>query len=114
MNIAVECYADEKLVELLAYKNQVHVIHRSGKGNIFNYLRKGTTASAIGLVDEDPDSTQPGDLVKSYEEAESSGNVKRFSHKDKKDISVIMLCPRLEEWIISRAKASGLNLSEYG
>ncbi|HPF07951.1 MAG TPA: hypothetical protein PK293_18045 [Spirochaetota bacterium] len=113
MKIAVECYADEKLVELLVYKNGFKPLHMSGKGNIFNYLHKESTVSATGLVDEDPGSTQPRRFRDDYEEVEAAGMLKLFRHKDKKDIRVISLYPRLEEWIISRADASGINLSEY-
>jgi hypothetical protein len=113
MNIAVECYADEKLVQILVYKNKPKILHQSGKGNIFNYLHKKQTLSAIGLVDEDPESTQPRRFRNDYKEIESSGNVKLFRHTIKKDISIVMLSPRLEEWIISRAQIAGINLSEY-
>jgi hypothetical protein len=114
MNIAVECYPDEKLVELLlVYKNEPKILHMSGKGNIFNYLHKDSTVSAIGLVDEDPGSSQPRRFRNDYDVIETSGNVRFLRHKVKKDVRVIALNPRLEEWIISRADSSGINLSEY-
>lgn len=113
MNIAVECYADEKLVELLVYKNEPRILHQFGKGNIFNYLHKSTTVSAIGLVDDDPGSTQPRRFRDSYIEVESKGTIRRYRHKDKNDISVIVLSPRIEEWLIKRAQDSGINLDNY-
>lgn len=113
MKIAVECYADEKLVQLLLFKNEPNILHMSGKGNIFNYLHKNQTLSATGLVDEDPESTQPRRFRNDYQEIKTAGMIKLFRHKDKNNIRVILLSPRLEEWIISRANAAGINLSKY-
>ena len=113
MNISVECFADEKLVQLLLSKSEPNILHMSGKGNIFNYLHKNTTVSATGLVDEDPESTQPRRFRNDYQEIETEGMIKLFRHKDKNNIRVISLSPRLEEWIISRANAAGINLSKY-
>jgi hypothetical protein len=113
MAIAVECNADEKLVQLLFSENDVKILHQNGRGNILNYLRKKSTTSGIGLIDEDPGSAHTRDFVSSYEEVECVGNVKRFSRKDNNDITVVMLSPRLEEWIVSRASDSGIKMSDY-
>jgi hypothetical protein len=112
MAIAVECNADEKLVKLLL-SEEVKTLHQGGRGNILNYLRKKSTMSGIGLIDEDPGSAHTRDFVSAYEEVESVGNVKRFSRKENNNITVVMLSPRLEEWIISRAKDSGIKMSDY-
>lgn len=112
MAISVECNADEKLVKLLL-SEEVETLHQNGRGNILNYLRKKSTMSGIGLIDEDPGSAHTRDFVSSYEEVECVGNVRRFYRKDNNDITVIMLSPRLEEWIISRASDSGIKMSDY-
>ncbi len=112
MAISVECNADEKLVKLLL-SEEVETLHQNGRGNILNHLRKKSTMSGIGLIDEDPGSAHTRDFVSSYVEVESVGNVKRFSRKDNNNITIVMLSPRLEEWIISRASDSGIKMSDY-
>jgi len=112
MAISVECNADEKLVKLLL-SEEVKTLHQGGRGNILNYLRKKSTMSGIGLIDEDPGSAHTRDFVTSYEVVESVGNVKRFSRKENNNITVVMLSPRIEEWIISRAIDSGIKMSDY-
>ena len=103
----------KKLVQLLLPENNVKILHQNGRGNILNYLRKKSTISGIGLIDEDPGSAHTRDFISSYEEIECVGNVKRFHRKENNKISVIMLSPRLEEWIISRAFDSGIKMSDY-
>ena len=114
MKICVECYADEKLVTSLQPEYAKRILHHGGKGDIVNYLRKASTTAGIGLVDEDPGSTQPRDLRNNYIEIESSGAIRYFRHREKNSCFIIMLCPRLEEWLLARAKAAGIDRAAYG
>ena len=113
MAIVVECYADEKLVLTLLPQKRGGIRHSGGKGNIFNYLKKEQTMQGIGLIDEDPRSTQPKEFIHNYDLYDSHGSVKLYRHKRKPECSVVMLSPRLEEWIISRARAVKIDPGKY-
>jgi hypothetical protein len=114
MKICVECYADEKLVASLEPEYAKRILHHGGKGDIVNYLRKASTEAGIGLVDEDPGSTQPRDFRANYIEIERSGAIRYYRHREKSSCFIIMLCPRLEEWLLARAKAAGIDRAAYG
>lgn len=114
MKICVECYADEKLVTSLQPEYAKRILHHGGKGDIVNYLRKASTTAGIGLVDEDPGSTQPRDLRTNYIEIESTGAIRYYRHREKSSCFIVMLCPRLEEWLLARARAAGIDRMAYG
>ena len=108
--IAVECYADEKLVGILGVgKKQIR--HEGCKGNIFRKLKK--ESSGTGLVDQDPGSAQPGEL-KNYRKVEEGDGIELYIHQGTPDKRIIMMCPRLEDWLISRARAAGIKPEDFG
>ena len=108
--IAVECYADEKLVRILGVGKK-DIRHEMCKGNVFNKLKK--EAGGTALVDEDPDSAQPSEL-QNYRKEEEGEGIYLFKHQSTQDKRLIMLCPRLEEWLYMRAKAVGVKPEDFG
>jgi hypothetical protein len=82
----------------------------SGKSRVCGRLEKST--GAVGIVDEDPNSVQPSYLVKakllateydiSVREDENRGN------------RIIIVKPRLEEWLIKTAAGAGVSMEEFG
>ena len=113
MIIAVECYTDEKLVLMLLPESKDLIRHMYGRGNVINRLRKEITDRAVGLIDEDPRSAHSRDFINNYIETESIGAIKRFQHKEKAVCSIVMLCPRIEEWFIYKAKSIGIQLADF-
>jgi hypothetical protein len=109
--IYVECKPDETLVRLLTGLPRREIIHElKGKGEVVNQIKKRSNAQ--GLVDEDPGSTQHRYLrtmrtVHDLPErglrllGDSSGN------------RIVILCPRLEEWIVQAAREEQLAISAY-
>jgi hypothetical protein len=106
--IYLECYTDKALVRALGiHKKEIY--HSGNKGNVCKNLSRNR--NSIGLVDEDPFSTQPGYI----------GRLKVKSHRY--DIKVlydgntqnhlIVLCPRLEDWILKSAKEAGVNVDDH-
>ena len=108
--IAVECYADEKLMLVLGVSKR-KIRHESGKGRVLAKLKK--EPSGTGLVDEDPDSAQPGEMCSYRKEQEREG-IYLFKHQSTPNKRLIMLCPRLEEWLYQRAKAVGVKPEDFG
>lgn len=101
--IVVECNPDEVLVKALGITAK-QVAHQNDKGEVCNYMRK--TEVKLALIDEDPYSGQPKYLSE-FETMEDKFNVRKLFHtKDKK--TILVLKPRLEEWIIEQCKVSGI------
>jgi len=108
--IAVECNADVKLVRILGVGKR-EIRHEGCKGNIFRKLKK--EAGGTGLVDKDPGSAQPSELGK-YRKVEGGEGIELYTHQDAPNKRVIVLCPRLEEWLYQRAKAVGVKPEDFG
>ena len=104
--ISVECNADETLVRALGFPKR-QIIHCKGKSEVIKKLVKGL--SAIGIVDEDPGTTPPSN-IKIFNLLEHGENESLFGSSDSK---LIVLSPKLEDWILERAKSSKVNLREH-
>ncbi len=80
--------------------------------SVKNYHKK--YRDSIGLVDHDPGSAQP----RYIKELLAQGKSKRIDditilYDPRRNNYIIILHPRLEEWIIKVAKQSGIKLSKY-
>ncbi len=110
-SILVECESDMILVQVAGVDRR-YVEHARGKGNI---CRKAQRFSGmIALMDEDPWSTQP----KYIEHLLSSQKVQKqhdilLLHDTQRDNRIILLSPRLEEWVIKSAHAVHVKLETY-
>jgi len=108
--ILVECYPDMILLEELGFFD---VKHGRGKGNICNILRK--KRNCIGIVDEDPDSPQPRYMQILKERAR---NLQRHDitiiHDKTRSNCLIIIRPKLEDWILKTARLAGINVKDYG
>lgn len=109
MTVFVECRADETTVVTLGVPKR-SVTHFEGKGEVCNALREQT--SATGLVDEDPFSAQPS-YLKALGEAEPQDGVKVLLDQERQN-RVIVICPRLEDWLVAAVKNEGLDLNDFG
>lgn len=106
--IYLECNPDKVLVSALGISSK-EIKHAYSKGNVCNTLVKNS--NAIGLVNEDPSGSQPG-YIKTLQHQAFQHGVKLLVDQ-RRGNRLIMLCPRLEEWIISAAKEAGINLIDY-
>jgi len=110
--IVVECNPDEKLVKALGAFRK-NVIHQPNKGAVCNFLKKNR--EYIGIVDEDPGSAKPS-YLNEFKVVHQNNTELGFIvlqhpvHKTK----VIVVQPRLEEWVINCCKRSNLILSKFG
>lgn len=105
----VECNPDKALLCTLSISKK-QVIHSYSKGNVCRRLQK--TANAIGLVDEDPKSAQPS-YIKTLELIDTKDRIKLY-FDSKTDNQLIMLCPRLEDWIVLAARSANKDIMKYG
>lgn len=107
--LVAECKPD---VTLLASVLRRRVEHAAGKSRVIRKLMRNYENS-IGMVDQDPDSIQPPDMKK-FKEAESSQrNQFKILHHNPRNNCLIVLCPKLEDWIIEASKEADIDLASF-
>lgn len=110
MTVLVECYPDATLLRALGVtKKQLR--HERCKGEVVKRVRKFDCA--IGLIDEDPTSAQPRELD-NYKQIQAREGLCLLARRDDKNKRLIIVFPRLEDWLIARAKSSGIRPEDYG
>ena len=110
--IYVECKPDFTLVQSLTNVTRREITHEfKGKGEICNRLREQTNCK--GLVDEDPSSGQPRYVKEARLENDLSEHDIKVLYHGSTDNRLIVLCPRLEEWILNAAREAGIDVRKY-
>jgi hypothetical protein len=109
MRVLVECDADEAVLLALGVPKR-QLLHFGGKGEVVKRVLK--LDCAIGVIDEDPGSAQPADLA-NYDEAQAAGGLRLLIRRGSADRKLIVICPRLEDWLIARAISSGIKPQDY-
>ncbi len=108
--IVVECNLDEYLIKSLGFPGK-RIKHEGGKGKVLEKVRKGN--SVIGLIDADPESPQPSDIL-NYETKESLETIELLFRKGDSAKRLIRVNPYLEQWLLNRARKSGISPQDYG
>lgn len=85
--------------------------HERCKGEVVKRVNK--LEKAVGLIDEDPDSTQPRDLS-NYREIQNVQGLRLLIRRDDNNKRLIVICPRLEDWLLQRAKLLGIKPEDFG
>jgi len=110
--IYVECKPDLVLVKSLTNVTRRGITHEfKGKGEICNRLRKQTNCK--GLLDEDPASAQPRYVKEARLENDLSQHDIKVLYHSSTDNHLIVLCPRLEEWVLKAAREARLDVRKY-
>jgi hypothetical protein len=110
MRVLVECYPDAALLSALGVpKKQLR--HERCKGEVVKRVRKFDLAT--GIIDEDPVSAQPRELD-NYNQVRAAEGLRLLTRRDDKNKRLIIICPRLEDWLIQRAESSGIRPEDYG
>ena len=111
--IYVECKADEALVRTLTGLPRREVIHElKGKPEVVNQVR--SRSNTRGLVDEDPQQLQPPYLERMRIVQYMPERGLRVLGDGARGNHLVVLCPRLEEWIVRAAREAGVDLGRYG
>jgi hypothetical protein len=108
--IVVECDPDEFLMKSMGFSRK-KIKHESGKGDVLRTVRKNQ--NVIGIIDEDPDSTQPSE-IKKFKEKETMRTVKLLVRKDDTEKKLIQISPYLEHWLLDRAKQNQISPNDFG
>lgn len=109
MSLVVECKPDEALALALGLAPRA-IEHGTNKVGVCSQLAR--REGVAGMVDEDPQS-QPVPYLSRLKEASFAHGV-RLLVDEKRRIRAVVLCPRLEEWLVVTAKESGLKLTDFG
>ncbi len=110
-NIYVECKPDYLLVKSITTIPKKLINHAGNKSEGYKNLKK--LEMCIGLVDEDPFSVQPPYFAGLEVEDLSSYELKVL-HDPSRDNHVVVICPRLEDWILKTAQVTNVNVMKYG
>jgi hypothetical protein len=109
MRLFVECKPDETLAIALGVSKR-DLIHAGNRAGVCAQVsrRSGTT----GMVDEDPE-TAPQRYMKSLDERPMEHEV-RALYDSQRQNRLVVICPRLEDWLVQSAKSSGLKMTDFG
>ncbi|QXO95665.1 hypothetical protein KSK55_04520 [Methanospirillum purgamenti] len=107
--IATECNPDTYLVHKVFGAWRKKCNHQGNKGKVINFVVNNP--GTIGMIDEDPDSNQPG-ILSSVNIIEGCGDLTLMEMKN--GSYIIQISPRLEDWFYKRAKANKMDPSEFG
>jgi hypothetical protein len=108
MTLFLECKPDQVLATVAGVPARV-IVHSHGKGRVARYL---STKSAVrALVDEDPGSAEPASFA--WLAQVSAAHDIRLRVDKSKNNELVVLCPRLEDWVIKTAKASNVKLDQF-
>lgn len=107
--IYLECEADKTLVSALGIPRK-EIKHMFSKGNVCNRLEKSKNSK--GLVDEDPLSPQPSYIGKLRPISNKHGIKLLLDEKNQNYL--IVLCPRLEDWVLNVTIEAKIDLLNYG
>ncbi len=106
--IILECKPDEALVRALGVPKK-EIIHQSSKGEVINFLRRNS--NCFGIVDEDPGAGIQ-DYFKKFSIIKERSDVV-FLKEEKQGNHLIVIRPRLEEWLISQANLVSIKTSDF-
>ncbi len=111
-HIILECKPDEEFIRALGFSRK-QIIHQPNKGAVINFLRKNPGLVCVGIMDEDPGTTQPKHLKEFVFNRElSEHNFSVFESKRTSHL-IIMIKPRLEDWILDIAKKNQVVPGEF-
>lgn len=109
MSLVVECKPDEALAVALGLSSRI-VEHGTNKVGVCSQVSRRDRVS--GMVDEDPQSEQPPYLRRLKMDSYSHGI--RVLLDESRNCRLIVLCPRLEEWLVATARDAGLKMTNFG
>lgn len=110
--IFLECDADETLVRTITGLPRREISHElKGKFGVAARLRGHR--DCIGVIDEDPGKNQPAYLRGLTEQQNLSSENLKLLFDTPRNNYVVLLCPRLEEWIIRVTHHARRRMADY-
>ncbi|MGB8781415.1 MAG: hypothetical protein WCD81_12305 [Candidatus Bathyarchaeia archaeon] len=112
----MECKADLTLLSILGVPTE-RIEHAGNKSGVVRKLIRGVRhtnyENSVGMVDEDPRSLQLPDLKKfQATEIDEAHKIRLLQYRWLNN-HLLILCPRLEEWIVEASREAGTSPSLY-
>jgi hypothetical protein len=112
LNILPECYVDTKVAEIITYASKKYN-HQHGCGQIANLLKNRLKNSvALGIIDEDKNKGPVANYFLEFEEIKSENGLILKRHHTREQY-LILICPEIEEWLMSNANSVGVELTSH-
>ena len=108
----VECKPDTVLVKTLTHASRKNIIHAGNKSELLKKLSK-LYENCKGIIDEDPWSIQPPHLRKFSERQDLVRDNLKILYQSSKNNTLVMVRPRLEEWVLDAAKEANISVEKY-
>jgi len=99
----VECKPDAALVRSLTLTSRRNVQHAGNKSELLKTITERYINSK-GIIDEDPQSIQPPQMQRFKEKQNLTRYGIRILHQTNRNNTLIILCPKLEDWILEAAQ----------
>ncbi len=109
--IFVECKPDRLLVEILVGVKKKEIRHSGNKFEVMKQLDKHSMA--LGIIDEDPGKNQPTQLQKARNISTDDIRTTDFILLRYRNNLVIVLRPRLEEWVLKTARELSIDPRDF-
>jgi hypothetical protein len=109
MSLFVECKPDETLAFALGIPRR-EVEHAGNRAGVCKQV--SSKSDMTGMVDEDPE-TAPLPYMKTMVEKVMEHQL-RVLFDAKRNNRLVVICPRLEDWLVQTAKSAGLKLTDFG
>lgn len=110
MTVLFECDNDEELLKVFSIPRKDRK-HSFGKSNVCKNLKK--IKDSKGLVDEDPQTQQDRYITSLGNPTQVNHDVKIYIDNNRNN-KIVMLCPKLEEWLYLIARRNKVNPVDYG
>ena len=107
--LLLECKPDEELARQLGRARR-DCRHLNDKGRVCNWLKR--MEGLVAMIDEDPGAAQPPYLSQLQLVSQEHGI--RVLRDPTRNHLVIILQPRLEEWVIAGAKTARVKMEDFG
>ena len=112
LNILPECYVDTKVAEIITRSSEKYN-HQHGCGQIAFQLRNRLKdIVALGIIDEDKNKGPVAKYFLEFEEIRSENGLILKKYKERKQY-LILICPEIEEWLLTNAKSVEVDPSEF-
>lgn len=116
MTIYVECKADRALVSAVTRVARRDIVHEL-KGKYEVCIRVAKQQNCRALIDEDPGAIVPPYVTRLRQTAggeDMTENGLTVLDDSSRGNRVVIVCPRLEQWVLSAAKEVGADVRAYG
>lgn len=110
LQIVLECKPDETLMKALGFPIK-SITHQPSRGEVINYLKKNPK-TIVGVVDEDPHAARPTYFAQFSRETTEKYGIESYQI-GKFRTRLILIKPRLEEWILQCAEKSGIDPTQH-